>query len=94
MVRIAAEVVADIPRELAVRRYRSVEIKLAWRPSDDSVFLLVLDRRTRDAAVVRLPDRADAMRAFGQPQDYLFGDPAARRLRRSLEHPDGDAQPA
>ena len=43
----------EVPRELAVRTQHSLEITLVWRPSDDSVFLLVLDQGTRDAAVVR-----------------------------------------
>jgi hypothetical protein len=80
----------EIPRELAFRQQRSLEITLAWRPSDDSVFLLVLDLITRDAAVVQLPDRSDAMRAFREPFSYPSGDYRARCLRRSLRHPEGD----
>ena len=61
----------EIPRELAVREERTLEITLVWRPSDDAAFLLVLDQTTRDAAIVQLPDRSDAMRAFREPMAYL-----------------------
>ena len=81
----------EILRELAVRQQDSLEITLAWRPSDDSVFLLVLDQRTRDAAVVELPDRSDAIRAFREPIGYLSGDYRARRLRRALHQSEGEA---
>ena len=82
----------EIPRELAVREQHSLEITLAWRPSDDSLFLTVLDRRTRDAVVVQLHDRSDAMRAFREPMGYLSGDYRARYLRRALQHSEHEAR--
>jgi hypothetical protein len=68
---IAPERIGDAPdlRELDRRKGDGFDVSLLWQPSDDGVYVAVIDGRTHEEFMERI-DPAAALDAFHHPYAY------------------------
>lgn len=60
-------------RELDTRTTDGIQVRLLWSTNDDSVWVAVVDTKSREAFCLRVQDGESALDVFHHPYAYAAG---------------------
>jgi hypothetical protein len=64
-----------LTRELDCRYSDGIEVRLLWRPHDDTVLVAVSDARTNESFAIEVRDGEKAIEVFNHPYAYAASRP-------------------
>jgi hypothetical protein len=64
-----------LTRELDRRYSDGIEVRLLWRPHDDTVLVAVSDARTEESFAIEVRDGEKALEVFNHPYAYAASRP-------------------